>query len=345
MKKQGKGKGKEKGKYITLLHGAGGEAQGFILSKILKLFTRTDVGGIGLSELDDGASIPLDGKHLVLTTDSHIIKPIFFPGGDIGRLAVCGTVNDLAVMGAFPIALTCSLIIEEGFLIKDLEAIIRSMNRASEEAKTPIITGDTKVMAHGELDGIAINTAGIGLTKSVITDSGLKVGNKIIITASVGNHGMALLAARLEFETDLKSDVAPLNSLIENALKVSGITAMKDPTRGGLANALGEMARKSGVGIIIKEEQIPIKDEVKGLSEVLGINPLEVANEGVAVIGVEASAAADVLNTLKKHPLGKDACIIGEVTDEYSGKVIMETEVGGRRFLEPPLGDPVPRIC
>jgi hydrogenase expression/formation protein HypE len=333
---------------ITLLHGAGGELMGELLERLLR-FTKTSVGGIGLKELDDGAVIPVGGRNLVFTTDSHVVQPLFFPGGDIGRLAVAGTVNDLAVMGAEPLALSCSLVIAEGFPIDELERIIHSMDRALEEAGAALITGDTKVLGHGELDSLIINTSGIGIADRVISDADLREGDQVLVTGTIGDHGLALMAHRegLDFQTTLQSDVAPINHLIDAALQAGGegIRAMKDPTRGGLAAALNEMARKSGAGITIYDEQIPMRDEVRGLAELLGINPLEIANEGKAIIGVAPERAEAVLRVLKGHLQGREAAIIGEATGEYPGKVILVTEVGGKRFLETPLGDPVPRIC
>jgi hydrogenase expression/formation protein HypE len=341
---------KQEERVVTLLHGAGGQLMQELLAQILKKFTKTSVGsGIGLKELDDGAVIPLAGKNLVFTTDSHVVQPLFFPGGDIGRLAVAGTVNDLAVMGAQPLALSCGLVLPEGFPIAELERILESMDRALEEAGAALITGDTKVLGHGELEGLIINTAGIGLAERVVTDAGLRPGDKLLVTGPIGDHGMALLAHRegLEFETTLESDVAPINHLIARALAAGGaaITAMKDPTRGGLAACLNEMARKAGIGITVYESAIPMREEVRGLGELLGINPLEVANEGKAVIGVAPERAQAVLEALRGHPQGRDAAIIGEATADYPGKVILVTEVGGKRFLENPIGDPVPRIC
>jgi len=334
---------------ITLLHGAGGELMGELLARLLKGFSKTSLGGIGLAELDDGAVIPIGGKNLVFTTDSHVVQPWSFPGGDIGRLAVAGTVNDLAVMGAQPLALSCGLVIPEGFSIAELEGIIRSMDRALEEAGAALITGDTKVLGRGELDGPIINTAGIGLAERVVSDAGLHVGDKLIVTGTVGDHGMALLAHRegLKFETGLESDVAPINRLIAAALRAGGeaVTAMKDPTRGGLAACLNELARKSGVGITVYEREIPLREEVRGLGELLGIDPLEIANEGKAVIGVAPERAAAVVEALRRLPQGEDAAVIGEATAEFPGKVVLVTEVGGKRFLENPVGDPVPRIC
>lgn len=335
-------------KNITLIHGAGGaKTLELVKDLILHKVEKADAGGIGLTELDDGATIPVGDRNLVLTTDSHVVKPIFFPGGDIGKLAVAGTINDLAVMGAKPLAMTLSLIIEEGFPRSDLDKITESITEVLKETDTALITGDTKVMGKGEVDELVVNTTGLGIADRVICDSGLEVGDNIMVTGWVGDHGMALLARRegMNFETDLTSDVAPLSDLISEALSVGGITAMKDPTRGGLANALNEMAQKSGVGITIEEAKIPLREEVKGLAEILGINPLEVGNEGKAVMGVKKEKTQAVLKVLKKNKKGVNAQIVGQVTNEHRGKVILETEVGGRRFLEPPSGDPIPRIC
>lgn len=333
---------------VTALHGAGGELMGkFLAERILPLFRLRSAGPIGLDQLDDGAVVDLPPGHLVVTTDNHVVKPFLFPGGDIGKLAVCGTVNDLAVMGARPVALTLGLILEEGFPFSDLERVLRSAAGVLAELGVPLVAGDTKVMGRGELDRIAINTTGIGVAEWVISDAGLRVGDAILVTGTVGDHGMALLAAREGFHlaTGLASDVAPLWPLLAPALASGGITAMKDPTRGGLAAALNEMARKAGVGIEIHEEAIPLRPEVRALSELLGISPLEVACEGRAVLAVASDRAEAVLSLLRDHPLGQDSQIIGEVIPAYPGRVILNTGIGGRRFLEMPLGDPVPRIC
>lgn len=335
--------------FVKQIHGAGGTAmEQFIGDHILEAFQRKSAGDIGLEQLDDGATVELpDGQNLVLTTDSHLVKPLFFPGGDIGRLAVCGTVNDLAVMGAHPLALTSSLVVEEGFPFSRLDRILNSMNVALEEAEVPLVTGDTKVMGQGEIDGIVINTAGLGLAPDPISDAGMSSGDRILVTGSVGDHGMALMQHRegFSFSSELASDMAPLNGLLDEVQQVGGITAMKDPTRGGLANALNEMASKSGHGIIVEESSIPIKEAVKGISDLLGISPLEVANEGLAVIAIRAEKASAALRSLRRHALGENAEIIGRVQDEWPGKVVAETEVGGKRYLESPLGDPIPRIC
>lgn len=333
---------------VTTLHGAGGELMEKLLAeRILPVFRFRRAGPIGLDELDDGAVVELPPGEVVVTTDSHVVTPFTFPGGDIGTLAVCGTVNDLAVMGARPVALTLGLILEEGFALSDLERILLSAARVLAELGVPLVAGDTKVMGRGELDGIAIHTTGIGVAERVVSDAGLRVGDAILVTGTVGDHGMALLAAREGFhlESELASDVAPLWPLLAPALATGAITAMKDPTRGGLAAALNEMARKARVGIEIDEETIPIQPQAQALSDLLGISPLEVACEGRAVMGVRAGQAEEVLALLRTHPLGRAARVIGRVVVDYPGRVVLATGVGGRRFLEMPLGDPVPRIC
>lgn len=334
---------------VQVVHGAGGTAMEELLQDhVLSIFTNKRAGAVSLDDLDDGGSIEVEGiGSWIVTTDSHVVKPLFFPGGDIGSLAVCGTVNDLAVMGSSPMALTSSLIIEEGFSMSQLDSILESMDRALREADVPVIAGDTKVMGSGELDGVVINTAGIGRTSTPVRDRTMEPGDRVIISGSVGDHGMALMQCRegLSFESDLVSDVAPLNSMLNEAMEDGGIKAMKDPTRGGIAAALNEMAAKSGCGILIYEEQIPIKPAVRGISDLLGISPYEIANEGKAIIVVEKSHTEQIMEILTSHAQGKDAAIVGIVRRERSGQVVMETEVGGKRFLEPPLGDPVPRIC
>jgi hydrogenase expression/formation protein HypE len=333
---------------VTTLHGAGGEPAGKLLAeRILPRFKLRSAGPIGLDALDDGAVLELPPGQVVVSTDNHVVKPIFFPGGDIGRLAACGTINDLAVMGARPVAMTMGLILEEGFPLADLDRVLTSAAEVLAEVGVALVAGDTKVMGKGELDGIAINTTGIGVAARAISDAGLRVGDAILITGTIGDHGMALLAAREGFalQTQLESDVAPLWPLVAQALQVGGITAMKDPTRGGLAAALNEMARKARVGIEVREADIPLRPEVQAVSELLGIHPLEVACEGRAVIGAAPDRADAVLAALRGHHLGQDARIIGHAIPDYPGRVILDTGIGGRRFLEMPIGDPVPRIC
>jgi len=330
-------------------HGAGGEImQGLISDIILGNIQNKSVnGGVGLEALDDGATIPLGEYEIVISTDSHTIDPLFFPGGDIGRISMAGTVNDVAMMGARPLAIANAMVISEGFNMEDLERIVQSMDEVCQETGVAIVTGDTKVMESDKLDNMIISTTGIGIApKNAITpDSGLKVGDKIILTGSVGDHGMALMSYRegFGFDTDLKSDVAPVWGMVEAALDIGGVHAMKDPTRGGIANALNEMAEKSGVGMFLDEDKIPVKREVIAASDMLGIDPYEVANEGKVVMGVAPEKADEILEAIRKNKYGKDAQIIGEVTQDKH--VILETSMGGKRILEAPIADPVPRVC
>ena len=343
------------------MHGAGGA----VMNKLIKDYILRFLGGgkfeVPLEALDDAAVV----NDIVLKSDSHAVKPIFFPGGDIGRLAISGTVNDIAVLGAKPIALTCGFILEEGLPISDFEKILKSMKETCEEAEVYVVTGDTKVVEHGALGGCVVNVSGIGYrSKNLdynlavvkrfrrnfrarwILDSNLQPGDKIIVSGTVGDHGLAVLSAQegLSFGSQIKSDVKPLNKLVERLLEVGGIVAMKDPTRGGLSNALNELSEKSRVGILVYEDKIPVRGDVKAACEMLGIDPLEVGNEGKLVIGVVPEKAEDVLEALRQTEEGKNAQIIGETTKEFD-VVAMQTVVGGKRILTPPVGDPVPRIC
>jgi hydrogenase expression/formation protein HypE len=349
---------------ITLSHGAGGAVmQKLIAKNILNRFLGVKSEGdieIPLENLEDAGIV--DG--IIFTTDSYVVKPIFFPGGDIGHLAVSGTINDLSVMGAEPLALSLGLILEEGFLISDLDKILDSLGKVSKETGIPIITGDTKVMEKGALDKICINTSGIGkrsrfLDSNIeevrksrdfegnwLLDSSLKEGDKIIISGSIGDHGVTILSTRegYGYETKLKSDSAPLYSMIQKALEIGGIVSMKDPTRGGLANTLNEWSEKSKVNIEINEDDIPIKEPVIAACEMLGIEVLNIANEGKVVMGVVSEKAQDIVGLLRGTEEGKDAAIIGEVK-AGDGTVILNTSVGGKRIVDMPIGDPVPRIC
>lgn len=334
---------------INMSHGAGGDVmQSLITSTILDNISKKQVGdGISLSDLDDGASIPLGDKEIVITTDGHTISPLFFPGGDIGRISAAGTMNDISVMGAKPVALTNAMIIREGFPIEDLEKIIKSLDETCKEVDVAIITGDTKVMENNKIDEMVMVTTGIGIVDKdkIVRDSTLEIGDKIILTGSVGDHGMALMAFRegFGFETTLKSDVAPVWEIVEKALEIGGVTAMKDPTRGGIANTLNEMSDKSGFGMLIEEEKIPLKKEVQAISDMLGIDPYEVANEGKVVMGVKEENAEEILRKIRNTKYGKEAEIIGTVTEDRN--VLMETAIGGKRILESPIADPVPRVC
>ncbi len=334
---------------ISMNHGAGGEVMANLISSaVLDNITKKSVnGGISLDALDDGATIPIGDYEIVVTTDGHTIDPLFFPGGDIGRISAAGTINDVSVMGAKPLAISNAIIMQEGFPIADLDRIMKSLNETCEEVDVAVITGDTKVMEQGKIDGIVMVTTGIGIAKKgeIVRDSTLEVGDKIIVTGSLGDHGMSLMSFRegFGFETDLKSDTAPMWNVVKKALDVGGVTAMKDPTRGGFANAINEMASKSGKGVLLHQETIPIKKEVHAVSEMLGIDPFEVANEGKVVMGVKADKAEEVLEAIKTEEYGKDAAIIGEVIEgDY---VVVETPIGGERILEAPIADPVPRVC
>ncbi|MDY6865622.1 MAG: hydrogenase expression/formation protein HypE [Halobacteriota archaeon] len=350
--------------HITLAHGAGGEVmQGLIKDLILNQFDFGNFGSdieIPLSSLDDSSVV----SDIVFTIDSHTVKPLFFPGGDIGSLSVSGTVNDISVMGADPIALSSAFIIEEGFLVEDLERILKSMKKCCEKAEVPIITGDTKVVEGGGIEGMLVTTSAIGLRSELlednireveryrefgerwIRDSNLRRGDMVIVSGTVGDHGVSLLSFRegYGFESEVESDVAPLNKMIAEALKVGGVTVMKDPTRGGLSNTLNEISEKSGVGIMIEEENVPLRKPVISACEMLGLDPLEIGNEGKVVMGVIKEKADEVLEVVKATEEGRDARIIGVATGDVNG-VVMKTRVGGKRIIETPVGDPVPRIC
>jgi hydrogenase expression/formation protein HypE len=329
---------------IAMKHGAGGRAMRSLIEACL-----LDRASPAAAAMDDGAAIPAGDRWLVVTTDSHVIHPLEFPGGDIGRLAICGTVNDLAVMGATePLGLTCALVIEEGFPVERLCALRASMAAACGEAGVAIVSGDTKVMGRGEVDGLIINTAGFAMADRVVRDSGLRPGDAIIVTGTIGDHGMAVMAARhqLDLRGALVSDVAPLNGLVRAALAAAGgaISAMKDPTRGGVSSALHEMAGKSRVGIVLEETAVPVRNEVRAACELLGMDPLVVANEGKALVGVRAAAAGRVLAAIREHPLGRDAAIIGTCSDDLPGSIVLDTGFG-RRLLTETDGELLPRIC
>jgi hydrogenase expression/formation protein HypE len=337
---------------ITLAHGAGGPAMRALIAEVFLNGKNgaTDPLAVGLADLDDGAALPLgSGLYLVVTTDAHVVHPLFFPGGDIGRLAVAGTVNDLAMMGAVdPLGLTCAVIVEEGFPRAELERIQASIRATCDEAGTAIVSGDTKVMGRGEVDGVVLTTAGFGVTGRVVRDRGLRPGDRLIVTGTVGDHGLAILSARkgLQLGDSLRSDVAPLNGLVRAALAAGGaeVVAMKDPTRGGLASSLHEMAAKSGVGIELDETAVPLTDAARAAGELLGIDPLHVANEGKAVLAVRPEAVEAVLAALRSHPLGSRSAIVGVATAENSGRVVLDTGFG-RRLLAEPDGELLPRIC
>ncbi|MBN1368251.1 MAG: hydrogenase expression/formation protein HypE [Dehalococcoidales bacterium] len=330
---------------ILLSHGSGGKiAHDLIEKSFVKAFDNSL-----LAKLDDAAVFEAKGM-LAFTTDSYVVNPIFFPGGDIGKLSVCGTVNDLAMAGAKPLYLSLAFIIEEGLLQTDLEKIVGSIQKTAKEAGIQIVTGDTKVVNRGTADKIFINTAGVGLVPKGVNISGsnAKPGDKVILSGHIGDHGIAVMSKRegLGFKTRLESDCAPLGGLVAAILKAStDIHAMRDPTRGGLATTLNEIAEQSRVNIRIEEVKIPVREEVLGACEMLGLDPLYVANEGKLIAIVPPENAEKVLTAMRKHKYGKDAAIIGEVRAEHPGQVVMNTVLGASRIVDMLVGDPLPRIC
>jgi len=331
---------------ILLAHGGGGKLTHDLIQKVmLKYF-----GNPILSPLKDSAVFELEGQHLAFTTDSYVVKPLFFPGGDIGKLAVAGTINDLAVVGANPLYLSCGLIIEEGLELGLLEKVLESMSETARNAGVQIITGDTKVVEKKSADQLFINTAGIGIIAPdrCLDTVGVKVGDKILINGGLGEHESAIISSRegFDFDSEVVSDCAPLHDLIQSVLSVSRkVKWMRDPTRGGLAAALNELVEGKPFGIRLQETQIPVKDTVKGICELLGFEPLYMANEGKVVVIVSAEDAELVLEVMKAHPLGGDSCFIGEIVSEPMGRVVMKTEIGGHRIIDMPLGEMLPRIC
>jgi hydrogenase expression/formation protein HypE len=341
---------------IALRHGAGGPAMRDLVSSIFARGAPRDLpgGGIGLGALDDGAALRVGDRWLVFTTDGHVVDPPFFPGGDIGRLAVCGAVNDLAMMGATEVlGLSLCVMLEEGQPRELIERIQASIEAACREAETRVLCGDTKVLGRGELDGIVLASSAIGFVRAggaPVRDCGLEPGDDILVSGTLGDHGIAVMAKRHELdcgpEEELRSDVAPLNGLIEAALAAGGegVVAMKDPTRGGVASALVEMAGKSGVGVVLEEQRLPVRAPVRAACELLGVDPLQVANEGKALLGVRPGSSDAVLAALHAHPLGKHARRIGRCTTERPGSLILDTGFG-RRLVSEAEGELLPRIC
>lgn len=335
---------KDNEKKILLAHGSGGKLTHQLIKSFVKKFRN-----LPLAKLDDSAVLKFKGK-LAFTTDSYVVDPIYFPGGDIGKLAVNGTVNDLAMVGARPLYLSAAAIIEEGFSLVELERIIDSMNRAARAAGVKIVTGDTKVVEKGGADKIFINTSGIGLIGSGvdISSKNARIGDRIILSGTIGDHGIAILSARekFDFQTKVKSDSQPLNGIVWEILKVSKkVHALRDPTRGGLATSLNEIAEQSGVGIEVEQEKIPVKEEVKGVCEMLGFDPLYIANEGKLVAFVPQKDCAKILNVMRKNRYGRDAQVIGIVVSRHKGRVVVKTNVGGKRVLDMLTGEQLPRIC
>ncbi|RLF21080.1 MAG: hydrogenase expression/formation protein HypE [Thermoprotei archaeon] len=336
---------------ITLAHGSGGvEMQDLIEKLILTKFKPGKVGGgVGLIDMEDSATIPLGDVHVVVTMDSYTVNPIFFPGGDIGKLAITGTINDLVVKGAKPLAIMDSIVVEEGFSVSELNRILDSMRKIVKSEGIALIGGDFKVMPRGSLDQIVISTVGIGIAKAneLLLDSNVKPGDAIIITGTIGEHGAVIMALQSGIDvssTTLRSDCEPLTKVMNIVVGVGGVHAAKDPTRGGLAMALNEMAKKSGVTIVIEEDKVPIRDEVKAYCEMLGIDPLVLACEGRALLAVSSDRADDIVEALRSEGY-VDACIIGKAVQGRPGYVLMRTSIGGLVVVEPPRGEIVPRIC
>jgi len=330
---------------ILLAHGGGGKLAHDLVEKS---FVRTLANPL-LDRLDDSAVFEVSGK-LAFTTDSYVVSPMFFPGGDIGKLAVCGTVNDLAMSGAKPLYLSLAFIIEEGLLLSELEKIVNSVRAAAGEAGVEIVTGDTKVVPRGSADKLFINTAGVGVIAEGVNIAGdkAKPGDKVILSGAIGDHGIAVMSQRegLSFATTLKSDCAPLGGLVADMLGASrNINCLRDPTRGGLASTLNELAGQSKVSIRIEEKDIPVREEVLGACEMLGFDPLYIANEGRLVAIVPAGDADKIIKAMKKNKYGKDAVIIGEVVAKPAGRVVMKTVLGAYRIVDMLVGDLLPRIC
>jgi hydrogenase expression/formation protein HypE len=330
---------------ILLAHGSGGRLAHDLIEKVLLKPLSNPL----LDRLDDSAVVPFSGR-LAFTTDSYVVNPIFFPGGDIGKLAVCGTVNDLSMVGATPLYLSLAFIIEEGLLVDELERVLVSVQAAAREAQVQIVTGDTKVVNKGSADKLFVNTAGVGTVPEGIDISGsnAKPGDKVILSGTIGDHGIAVLSQRegIGFSTKLESDCAPLNGLVAEMMAASRrIHSLRDPTRGGLATTLNELAAQSKMGIRIEEEKVPVRDEVRGACEMLGIDPLYVANEGKLVALVHPEDAEAVLEKMRHHRYGRDTAIIGEVRSDHPGRVVMRTTLGASRIVDMLVGDPLPRIC
>ena len=331
---------------ILLAHGSGGSLTGKLIRDTFIKSFNNDL----LAKEHDGAVFNLDGKKFAFTTDSFVVNPIFFPGGNIGELAVYGTVNDLAMCGAKPLYLSASFILEEGFDMETLREIVNSLKIAADKCRVQIITGDTKVVEKGKGDKIFINTSGIGIVPDEVdlSPSNVKVGDKIILSGTIADHGIAVLSARenLAFNSEIKSDCAPLHELVEIMLKVSkNIHVLRDPTRGGIAASLNEIVSKAGVGIIVNQDKIRIVDDVKAACEILGLDPLYIANEGKLICFVAPDDSEKLLIEMRKHPLAENSEIIGEVINEYKGKVVLKTSIGTKRILDLHTVEQLPRIC
>jgi hydrogenase expression/formation protein HypE len=335
---------------ITLSHGSGGKATHNLIEGVFAPAFSNPL----LDRMDDAATFSIGDENsprMAFTTDTYVVSPLFFPGGDIGKLAVHGTVNDIAMSGAQPLYLSAGFILEEGFPMDDLRRIVQSMADAAREAGVNIVTGDTKVVPRGKADGVFINTAGVGVLKAgwPMGQAYAQPGDKVLLSGPVGDHGIAIMMAResLEIETDIESDTAPLHGLVAEILKVAGegVHCLKDPTRGGVATSLNEIAMASEVSIALDEQAIPVRAGVRGACEILGLDPLTIANEGKLLAIITADKADAALQAMREHPLGRESSIIGEVRSEPVAMVFLRTDIGGTRVLDMLVGDPLPRIC
>jgi hydrogenase expression/formation protein HypE len=331
---------------VTLAHGAGGKATRTLVEALFL----EELGNPFLDELGDAAVLDASGTGLALTTDSFVVKPLFFPGGDIGSLAVNGTVNDLAVSGARPLALSAGFVVEEGLAVADLRRIASSMAAAAEAAGVAVVAGDTKVVERGKGDGVYVTTSGVGVVPAGLELGADRVrpGDRVIVSGTIGDHGMAVMVARgeLDLELELASDTAPLHEPAARLAELGpALRWMRDPTRGGLATTLNELADATGLAVVVEEDALPIRPQVAAACEILGIDPLYVANEGKLVAIVASEAAERATLSLRTHPLGSDAVVVGEIRDEPAGLVLLETSVGGSRLVDMLVGDPLPRIC
>ena len=333
-------------KHVVLAHGGGGKLTQQLIERVIAPQFSNEF----LAPLHDGAIFSVPGTRLAFSTDSYVVHPCFFPGGNIGELAVYGTVNDLSMCGARPLFLSVAFIIEEGFMMDDLRRVVASMKEAAGRASVQLVTGDTKVVDRGKGDGIFVNTSGVGVVEGEVNISPRRAstGDRIIINGPIGLHGIAIMSARqgLEFESPVVSDTAPLNSLVRKMLDVcKDIHVLRDPTRGGVSSALNEIAQQAHAGIRILEDSIPVTEEVRGACEILGLDPLYVANEGKVIAFVPPHAADDVVAAMRRHPLGEQATVIGEVVSDHPGVVVMKTLIGGNRVVDMLSGEQLPRIC
>ena len=331
---------------ITMSHGAGGKATQTLIEAVFLDAFRNPL----LEPLEDAASLTVGGARIALTTDSYVVSPLFFPGGDIGDLAVNGTVNDLAVSGARPLYLSAGFILEEGFPVADLQRVTESMRAAAERAGVHVVTGDTKVVQKGKADGCYINTAGVGVIehRRTLGVAQARPGDVVIVSGPIGDHGITIMLARgeLDIEADVTSDTAPLHGLVAGLLAATpGVRAMRDATRGGVATILNEIATDAGVCVVVREDDIPVRPEVRGAAELLGIDPMYVACEGRLVAVVDGAQAGSALAAMRAHPLGASAAVIGQIADDPAGIVLLKTAFGGTRIVDLLVGDPLPRIC